>query len=58
MLVFKLGGIHILKGLQYDALDALDDLINIDNVGVDAPEFVMKARQLGSIHGVDTVCTH
>jgi hypothetical protein len=51
--VFRLGGIHIITCLQDDALEGL---IHIDTVGVDAPELIMKARHLGSIHGVGSSC--
>jgi hypothetical protein len=51
--VFNLGGIHIVICLQDDRLEGL---IKIDTACVDAPEFVMKARHLGSIHVVGTIC--
>jgi hypothetical protein len=51
--VFRLKGIHNVICLHDYALEGL---IHIYIVGVDAPEFVMKARYLGSIHGVGTSC--
>jgi hypothetical protein len=50
---FKLGGMHIFVCLQNDVFEGL---IHIDTVGVDAPEFVMKACCLGRINGVGTSC--
>jgi hypothetical protein len=50
--VFKLRIVHIVKDFQDLALEGL---IYIDTVGVDSFELIMKAHQLGIIHGVCTL---